>query len=76
LVSAACGAAQPAGGGSPAQAKTAVKAFIAAYEAKSAKDYLAVFDEDAIYSDAGRASIRNAGSMYVRNLSAAIAQTF
>jgi ketosteroid isomerase-like protein len=76
LVSTACGAAQPAGGGSPAQAKASVKAFIAAYEAKSAKDYLATFDKDAVYTDLGRASIRNSGSMYVRDLSSAVAQAF
>jgi len=76
FVSAACGAAQSARGGSPAEAKAVVKAFVSAYEAKSAKNYLAVFDTDAIYSDAGRASIRNAGSMYVRDLNMAIAQTF
>jgi hypothetical protein len=76
FVSAACGAAQPTGGGALAGSKAAVKAFVSAYEAKSAKDYLAVFDKDAIYSDLGRASIRNAGSMYVRDLNTAIAQTF
>ena len=76
LVSAACGAAQPARGDSPAEAKAVVKAFVSAYEAKSAKNYLAVFDADAIYSDVGRSSIRNAGSMYVRDLQSAIAQTF
>jgi hypothetical protein len=76
FVSAACGAAQPAGGGSPAQTKAVVKAFISAYEAKSAKDYLAAFDKDAIYTDLGRASIRNSGSMYVRDLNTAILQTF
>lgn len=53
-----------------------VKAFITAYETKNTKQYLALFDKDAIYMAQGDPGMRSVGEMYVRNLTTPIAETF
>jgi hypothetical protein len=67
---------RPAGGGDVATAMSLAKGYVDAYQAKDAEKFFGLMDNDAIYSDQGRSSIRNSGDFYMRNLNTAIAQTF
>jgi len=74
LPSAACSAS--ASNASVATAESLTRAYVNAYQGKDALKYLGLMDKDAIYSDQGRSSIRNAGDFFIRDLNTAIVQTF
>lgn len=59
-----------------AVADTLAKAFISAYEGKDIVKYQSLFDKDAILEDLGSLSARNAGAVYIRNISTMIGITF
>jgi ketosteroid isomerase-like protein len=57
-------------GNSPSATATAEKvaqAFISAFEAEQVGDYMALFQQDAIYMDNSNATMRKEGADYIRN---------